>query len=245
MGKIKAILAQTNHRSWQPPAAPWAFYQQWNNALFLHWKLEPGMVQPLIPVGTVLDTIGGHAWLSLVAFSMEKVRPKGLPSLSFVSDFHEINVRTYVKHGDKAGVYFINIEAEKELSAFLSRNISGMPYEKAVVKRTSKDSFHNYTSTNNKKGFNLDSEYSVGQPISHKSALDSWLTERYCAYVARRRKLYRFDLHHPEWPLFEVELKKLKTEYHFGNISLDTPPDLAHYSNGVEVLAWKRELLVV
>ncbi|WP_276481865.1 hypothetical protein [Paraflavitalea pollutisoli] len=48
-------------------------------------------------------------------------------------------------------------------------------------------------------------------------------------------------LHHLPWPLQEVQVSRLQTDYNLGGISLIRPPDLIHYSRGVKVLAWKRE----
>ena len=42
---------------------------------------------------------------------MEQIRPRYLPAVSLVSDFHEINLRTYIDNDERKGVYFLNIEA--------------------------------------------------------------------------------------------------------------------------------------
>ena len=34
-------------------------------------------------------------------------------------------------------MYFLNIEAEKQISAFVARTLSGLPYEKSEIKRSS------------------------------------------------------------------------------------------------------------
>ena len=96
------------------------------------------------------DSFDGKYWVSIVAFTMEKIRPAYLPPFSPISNFDEINVRTYVIQDGKPGVYFINIEAGKYLSAFLSRMLSSLPYEKSQITRG--DNF--YRSNNSNKGFN-------------------------------------------------------------------------------------------
>jgi uncharacterized protein YqjF (DUF2071 family) len=81
-----------------------------------------------------------------------KIRPKKLPAVKFISDFHEINLRTYIDNDNKKGVYFLNIEAEKHLSAFIARNLSGLPYEKSIIQRRDKI----YSSKNSIKNFALE-----------------------------------------------------------------------------------------
>lgn len=37
---IREILNTTEHRPWKIPIGSWKFYQEWNNAIFLHWQVE-------------------------------------------------------------------------------------------------------------------------------------------------------------------------------------------------------------
>lgn len=115
------ILNHINHRSWKIPKQKWSFYQEWNKAIFLHWEIAPELLEQFIPKNLQIDTFKGKAWISLVAFTIEKIRPRQLPSFAPISKFHEINLRTYVIKDHKPGVYFLNIEAEKLLSAYIAK----------------------------------------------------------------------------------------------------------------------------
>jgi uncharacterized protein YqjF (DUF2071 family) len=42
---------------------------------------------------------------------MDRIRPRGLFPVPWLSATHEINVRTYVKFGGKRGVYFLSLHA--------------------------------------------------------------------------------------------------------------------------------------
>ncbi|MFI5140035.1 MAG: DUF2071 domain-containing protein, partial [Sphingobacteriales bacterium] len=75
--------------------------QEWNHSLFLHWKISVELLKPLIPKDLIVDTFEGESWISLVAFTMERIRPRGMPAVSAISNFHEINLRTCVLR-DKA-----------------------------------------------------------------------------------------------------------------------------------------------
>jgi uncharacterized protein len=238
---INDIITHTSHRTWALPTGRWAYYQEWNRVLFLHWKVPADALQTMLPTHLTLDLHEGNAWISLVPFTMEKIRPNGIPAFSPISNFHEINIRTYVTAEGKSGVYFLNIEAQKYLSAYIARKASGLPYEKAEITRESNTIKHAYTSINQKKAFQLKAVFETGNPITHKIPLDIFLTERYCLYLDDNGQLYRYQIHHHPWDLQEVQIKNLTTAYTIGNISLHTPPDLAHYSEGVQVIAWKRE----
>lgn len=238
MDLIEEILNDKLHRPFEMPEGDWAYYQEWNRALFLHWIVPFETLRKCVPSGLSIDTFEGNCYISLVAFTMEKIRPKFLPSISCISDFDEINVRTYIDNDNKKGVYFLNIEAGKAISAFIAKTISGLPYEKAEIRRSEKS----YTSNNSKKGFKLNSEFEIKQAIDNKTEIDKWLTERYCLYLVQDTKRYRYDIHHKEWQLKHVDLKSLNVNYKIGEIDLnERAPDLTHYSDGIKVIAWKRQ----
>lgn len=238
MKVIEEILNEVSHRPFEIPKGNWIYYQEWNRALFLHWVVPFELLRNYVPSNLSLDTFEGNCYISLVAFTMEKLRPNFLPSIGYISDFDEINVRTYIDNDKKKGVYFLNIEAGKTISAFIAKAISGLPYEKAKIKRTR----NIYNSNNLKKGFNLNAEFEIKEEITEKTELDKWLTERYCLYLEQENKLYRYDIHHKEWEINKVNIKSLKINYKIGEIELkNREPNITHYSQGIKVIAWKRE----
>ena len=231
------LLSEIQHRPFPVPATNWNFYQEWRKALFLHWKIPYEILRPLVPEKLTLDAVNGDYYVSLVAFTMKNIRPRLLPAFPPISTFHEINLRTYTHHENKAGVYFLSIEAEKTISAFLARKLSGLPYQKARMQRSSET----YRSVNTKANQQLELTYRIGKPILNKSLLDSWLTERYCLHLVEQDQIYTFEIHHLEWPLAEVEIKTKQLHYKVGELDLgNIPPDSTHFSEGVQVLAWNR-----
>ena len=243
MKETDELLSSVSHRPWKLPTGRWSYYQEWNNVLFLHWKVPTAELTKHIPSSVSVDTFNGEAWISLVAFTMERIRPRNLPSVSMISDFHEINIRTYVTQGDKSGVYFLSIEAEKQLSCFIAKSLSGLPYTKTNIHVKKNGNAHSYSSTNMRKGFHLEANFLVGDSIAETSALDHWLTERYALYLEIGKNVFRYDTHHRPWALNDVNILDLKTDYKIGSIFLERRPDLVHYSFGTKVLAWKRTML--
>ena len=236
MTTIKDILADTKHRPFDYPTGNWTYYQEWNNALFLHWKVPFAALRKLVPVGLTLDTFYGNAYVSLVAFTMQKIRLRNLPAIKFVSEFDEINIRTYIDNDNRKGVYFLSIEAEKQLSVYIAKALSGLPYRKSNIHRT----LGNCKSVNLRDRSSLDTEFEVKKVLTQKAALDHWLTERYCLYHDKAEVIYRYDIHHKEWEIKDVHMKRLNLDYKIGDLNLTNEPDSIHYSEGVKVLAWKR-----
>ncbi|WP_317039517.1 YqjF family protein [Rufibacter roseus] len=179
----------------------------------------------------------GNPWVSLVAFTMEKIRPRGLPYFPPVSCFDEINIRTYVTYKNKAGVYFLSIEGGTRVSCQIARSLSELPYRYSNMKREE----NLYHSQNRALKSSLELRYQVGAPMSGKSTLDKWLTEKYALFQDTPTAINEFEIHHVEWPIFEIGLKDVQVNYPKFNNLLSNKPDLAHYSPGVQVIAWGKK----
>jgi uncharacterized protein YqjF (DUF2071 family) len=85
-------------------------------------------LREFVPTDLEIDLFSGKPWVSVVAFTMNNIRPRYLPPFPPISDFHEINIRTYVTKNNKSGVYFLSIEASKKTSSMVSRLVSRLPY---------------------------------------------------------------------------------------------------------------------
>lgn len=237
---ISAILSETTHRPWPLPAQRWCYYQEWNSALFLHWEISPLLLKPLLPSSLKADVFDGSCYVSLVAFTMNRIRPRFLPSVSLLSHFDEVNLRTYVVTEDKPGVYFLNIEAGKRLSSLVAKTLSGLPYEYSRVTL----SMNCYQAQHPQKPFYLNTCFKPASKIlaSGKSTLDTWLTERYALYLDVDDNLYRYHIHHKPWDLQRVEFQLSEIDYSAGDFNLNQHNlHSAHYSKGVNVVSWSRE----
>lgn len=203
--------------------------------MFMHARVPVDWLQKHVPEGLAIDTFDGDAWISIVVFRMEKIRPRFLPPVSLLSDFGEINIRTYVTAGGKQGVYFLSMEANKKFSCYLAKTISGLPYQ-----------YQPFVYTNSKLSGKLISfDYEIREPILNKSSFDLWLTERYCLYYYYQGAMLRYNLHHLEWALSAASITNLQLSYPL----LDTlpqpiAPEAFHFSTGVRVAAWSAEKVI-
>jgi len=106
-----------------------AGYQNWRHLVFLHWKVAPEQLQRHLPEGLTVETLDGSAWLALVPFAMERVRPWWAPAVPGISWFLETNVRTYVRHesGIRA-VWFFSLDANSRLAVQIARTFWKLNY---------------------------------------------------------------------------------------------------------------------
>ena len=241
MNKVDVILSDLLNGTSDFNLKSWNYYQEWNDAIFLHFEIPFNILNDFIPSDLKLDSYNNKFYVSLVAFTMEHLRPKNLMSSKFISNFHEVNIRTYVVNGNKQGVYFINIEANNRLSVFIAKALSGLPYEKSIITRNA----FNYQSINLKKNLELDISFKIQDKIIEKTSFDKWLLERYCLFFDKGSKIYRYDIYHKEWQIKLLDLDKMILNYQFDDLILCSENLVKyHYSEGVNVLSWPRVKIV-
>ncbi len=236
--KIKQILQQSDHRPWELPKTLWRFYQEWNDAIFLHWEVDLEELKKFVPEELEIDLFDGKPWVSVVAFAMEEIRPRFLPAVGAISNFFEINVRTYVKRKDKTGVYFLSMEGGKDISCRVAKFISELPYRFSKIERE----MEYYRSSNAVFGDRLDIKFKIGDSVM-KTELDNWLTERYALFQDAGNFINEYEIHHVPWPLREAVIENLELHYPRFEKLIGRKPDLCGYAEGVKVVAWgKRKI---
>ncbi len=103
--------------------------QSWLDLSFLHWAADPADVAPLLPPGTVPDTLDGITYIGLVAFRMHRVGWFKTPGIPYLGTFPETNVRLYsVDHHGRRGVVFRSLEASRLLPVAFARSAFRLPY---------------------------------------------------------------------------------------------------------------------
>jgi uncharacterized protein len=214
----------------------------WKELCFLHWRVDPRLLEPLLPEALELDTFDSSAWIGVVPFRMH-AEPRGLPVLNVAADFAELNVRTYVTIDGKPGVWFFSLDADDGLVVRFNRLVLGLPYLDAKIEVERDGDTIDFRSARTHLGAGvaaLDVRYrpaGVPQP-SAPGSLEHFLTERYCLYSVRAGRVFRQEVDHEPWPLqpAEVELELCTMTRPLG-IELDGEP-LAHYAGELEVVAW-------
>jgi len=140
ISKPPAPTASQRLAACERPSVQPVMFQQWRDLLFLHWEYPAEAIQATLPAGLFVDTFAGKAYLGVVPFFMQKIRPRFLPAVPGISDFMELNLRTYVH--DRAGVpgvWFYSLDANQWLAVQVARNFFHLPYEYAKPKSGSRN----------------------------------------------------------------------------------------------------------
>jgi uncharacterized protein YqjF (DUF2071 family) len=238
-------LPPADHRPWPLPSDPWIMMQTWRDLLFAHWPLRPDEVSPLIPRGLSLDTFDGRAWLGIVPFTITGLRMRGTPGIPGVSNFPEINVRTYVHTGGKPGVLFFSLDAGSALAVAAARALYRLPYFRAEFRiATHGDEVSYGVRRTHAEAPPAICELTYGPRDrllgSDTDALSLWLTERYCLYsFDRSGKVYRAEIHHPRWPLQPAEAEFRVNDMTRGpGLRLPDTLPLLHFAKRLDVHVW-------
>jgi uncharacterized protein YqjF (DUF2071 family) len=244
------IVNVTTHRPWPLPQSPWLMTQSWHNLLFAHWPVDAAQLRTHLPPGLPLDLYEGQAWLGVVPFRMTNVAPRFVPAIPFVSEFAEINVRTYVTINGRPGVYFFSLDAESSMAVAAARSMLHLPYFTAQMKVSRDGQQVRYASRrtgNDVAPAEFVARYRpAGPPFEPQpGTLDYFLTERYCLYnVDTRFRAYRLDIHHLPWTLQRAEATiEVNTMAEAAGIRLPSMAPLLHFSARQDMLAWPPETL--
>jgi uncharacterized protein len=223
---------------------------RWVDLAFLHWRVDPDMIRPLIPPDLTLETFDGAAWVGVVPFRMEDVRLRFTPAIPGTSAFPELNVRTYVRAGERFGVWFFSLDAANQLAVRGARLLYNLPYYDAAMAVHEEGEGFVYESRRVHTGAppaEFVGHYATAGPVyqAEQGTLDYFLVERYCLFMkSRRGELGYLDVHHLPWPLQPATARlDLNTMAAAAGIHLPADPPLVHFARDLEVLAWNRVTL--
>lgn len=244
------VVNDTAHRPWPLPDSPWLMTQSWHNLLFAHWPVDAKALRARIPPGLPLDLHDGQAWIGVVPFRMTNVAPRLVPALPLVSEFAELNVRTYVTVGGKPGVYFFSLDAESSMAVAAARALLQLPYFTAEMNVRCNGTCIDYSSHRTGGGdppAHFVAQYQPSGPTYEPvpGTLDYFLTERYCLYnVDSRLRAYRLDIHHRPWTLQLAEATiTANTMADAAGVRLPSMAPRLHFARRQDTLAWAPETL--
>lgn len=210
--KIPTMAQRLAERE-RPEGAP-VMRQRWARLLFLHWAWEPAAIQATLPPGLTVDLHEGRAWVGVVPFFMERVRPRGLPAVPGISNFLELNVRTYVHDAQgRPGVWFYSLDANQWLAVKVARTLFYLPYEHATMSASvtprAAGNGCEVDFRSRRAGEEGESRFSYQTPAETKAkeakrgSLEFFLVERYrlFAWDGRGGRLFSGRVHHTPYQI--------------------------------------------
>jgi uncharacterized protein YqjF (DUF2071 family) len=216
---------------------------QWPRVLFLHYRIAPEVLRPHLPRNFQIELYDNSAWLTLVALTMRKFRPirRWSPAgwlLRLRGEQRFLNVRTYVRHRDDSGAFFLWGWLSRPFNLPLPGQPFGLPcgfvdiryahrHEEGKLRGDVRAGERHFNYAASFKG---DTGFSPPKPGS----LAEFALERYNGFYAHRGHARIFRARHDPWPCASVDVaieddSLLETLPIFARVQLAA----AHYTPGL------------
>jgi uncharacterized protein YqjF (DUF2071 family)/predicted DCC family thiol-disulfide oxidoreductase YuxK len=181
---------------------------RWHDLVAVTWRVDPALLEPYVPRGTVLDTDGGEAFISLVGFTFACTRFAGVvPTIP--TTFPEVNLRFYVRRevdGEvRRAVVFIKEIVPARMIATGARWFYEEPYVRHPMTSRITDDERAY-GWSTEEGEHVLAARSDGPwrdltPGTHAH----FILEHYWGYNARRDgRTTEYRVEHPPWRFREA-----------------------------------------
>ena len=200
------------HRMLAVPGEP-MFYARWDRTVFIHYAVDRGTLQTVVPFE--LDLHEGRAFVSVVAFTLVRMRPRlggriGEWLLKPIATHEFLNVRTYVRHNGESGIYFLAEWLSNALSVHLGPRSFGLPYRFGRIAYDHARAGDSVIGTVQARAGQLAYAGNVSrttfQPCEAGS-LTEFLLERYTAFTKHRRRSRFFRVWHSPWPQVPAKIE--------------------------------------
>lgn len=179
--------------------------QKWSDVFFMHWRVEPNLLQGYVQQPYELDLFDGSAWISVVCFIAKKSRLRFIP-IDFVSTAIQTNVRTYVTvpNESERGVYFLKLYLNNQFAVSSARFGMNLPFQHVFANASIKEHSSTFQSEDEREPklhvtFRRKDEYD-------ESALAQFLTERYAIWNQKGNRLIKIPITHPAWRVLHAEV---------------------------------------
>jgi uncharacterized protein len=219
------------------------FLASWERTVFIHYEADPALLQRQIPFQ--LDLHDGRAFVSIVAFTLLRMRPRlggRLAEWLFrpIASHEFLNVRTYVRHAGEPGIFFLAEWLSNPLSVRLGPRTFGLPYRFGHLRymhgHDDGEILGTVTANEGRLEY-LAAIPATGFDSSETGSPTEFLLERYTAFTRQRRHRRLFRVWHEPWKQTPIEIEVLSDDLlsSTGDWWRSAEYAGANYSPGVEV----------
>ena len=191
------------------------FYADWSRVVFIHYEADVEVLRREVPFE--LDLREGRPYVSLVAFTMRKLRPRvggwlGTWLFRPIATHEFLNVRTYVRCGDGVGIYFLAEWLSNPLSVRLGPISYGLPYR---FGRLHYDDRHEHgeltgcvicAASNERLMYSARLDKGAECHPCAADTLEEFLMERYSPFTRRGAVSRFFRIWHVPWPHVPIKV---------------------------------------
>jgi uncharacterized protein YqjF (DUF2071 family) len=185
---------------------------RWENLVLINYVCPASLLEPLVPVGTELDSWDGDTLVSLVGFLFADTRLLGVP-VPWHRTFEEVNLRFYVRRPDPDGrraVVFIRELVPRWAIATVARVVYNEPY--LAVPMCHRSSLTDsggevaYAWTHGEARYELGARVSGPAQVLAPGSEAEFITEHYWGYTRQRDgSTLEYRVEHPAWHVWHAD----------------------------------------
>ncbi|HEX8710411.1 MAG TPA: DUF2071 domain-containing protein [Terracidiphilus sp.] len=223
---------------------------EWNHLVMFNYAVDPSLLERHLPGGTELDAFAGTAFVSLVAFEFNNTRLSGI-AIPFHRSFEEVNLRFYVKRGDRRGVTFLRELVPRRAVALVARkffneNYSSVPMSHCVREEAADGIVKaEYSWGAGPARCVMEIEAKGEEFLPAEGSQGQFITEHYWGYAAQANGgCLEYEVQHPRWRIREAMRANFLgdgTRYYGAELGavLGREPDSAFLIEGSAVTVFK------
>lgn len=180
---------------------------EWRHLAMLNYEIDPAVLEPYLPTGTMLDTWNNRHYVSVVGLMFLHTRLYSIP-VPFHRNFEEVNLRFYVRRevGDEVrrGVVFIKEVVPKQAVMLMARalyneNYVAMPMSHNIVdERTTHTVSYEWGQQHSQNSLVVRVS---GEPTPmQQDSEEEFIAEHYWGYTMQRDGgTLEYEVEHPRW----------------------------------------------
>ncbi|SNR16757.1 YqjF family protein [Tenacibaculum jejuense] len=194
---------------------------EWRKLVMINYAINPEILEPYVPKGTLLDFFEGKCYVSVVGFMFLNTKLLGI-KVPFHVNFEEVNLRFYVKReheGEtKRGVVFIKEIVPKSAITFVANTIYNEHYETLPMQHhwniTEEKINVEYKWKKHKKWNRIAVKTTTEQQeISPNSEIE-FIAEHYWGYSDKGTKTTtEYEVKHPTWQFYPVISSEIEVDF--------------------------------
>lgn len=200
-----------------PLPSPQIMSQWWRDILFMHWRVDAGLMAPMLPAGATPDLFDGSAWVGLIPFQLADGAIGRGPAVPWLGTFWETNVRVYsTDEQGRHGVVFRSLETERLAAMLGARAAFGIPYMWASMSGARRlgprgERQMAYATTRlgpSRAASTVTAE--IGDLVAEPSPLEVFLTARFGLHCRHAGTSWWIPNTHSPWPLRRARVLTLQ-----------------------------------
>lgn len=194
---------------------------EWRKLIMANYTVDPELLMPYLPAGTILDEWNGNTYVSLVGFMFKDVKVMGM-KIPFHTQFPEVNLRFYVRYKEngewKRGVTFISEIVPKRAITFVANTIFKENYRTLPM---------DHKWANRREGLHVGYEWRLAKeknfldiladPVPlplQKGSAEEFITQHFWGYSKiGQSHTGEYNVAHPEWDIYTVKLYHIECDF--------------------------------